>query len=366
MPFEWTKVGGPPAPDELEISVMGPGFGESIVCHLGADEWFIVDSCIEPGQARPAPLNYLEALGVDPTTAVKLVVATHWDQDHIRGLGDVVQACKTADFCCAKAFVNEEFQFYIDEMSLGTKDRGVKDIQRAFDAVADSGRTCLQAIPGRLLLRRPIAAGGVAELLALSPSDKEFDLFLHEIAAERPTARQPMRQAVARSPNLASVVAMLILDDCAVLLGADMERRTELDRGWNSVVHEGKKLSLKRAGVVKIPHHGSQNAHDDGMWNDLLDPAPIAVIAPFAKGKVEGRPPTVSDIQRIRARTCQLFVTARHATSRSPARDPAVTRGLRDSNIKTRSLARSLGLVRLRKARGANWTAATFGAAYSA
>jgi hypothetical protein len=366
MPFEWSKVGAPPAQDELEISVMGPGFGESVVCHFGANEWFIVDSCIEPGQARPAPLSYLEALGVDPATAVKIVLATHWDQDHVRGLGDVVQACKIADFCCAKAFVNEEFQFYMDEMSIGTRNRGVKDIQHAFDAVWDSGRTCRQAVPGKVLLRRPTITGGCVELLALSPSDKEFDLFLQEIASQRPGALQPLRQAVARSPNLASVVSLLVLDDCAVLLGADMERRPEADRGWNSVVREGKNLFLKRAGVVKVPHHGSENAHDDGMWNELLEPAPVGVIAPFGKGPVTGRPPTVSDIARIRAKTCKLYVTAPHATAKPPARSPAVTRGLRDSNIKTRSLARSLGLVRLRKPRSAGWAAEIFGAAYIA
>jgi len=365
MAFDWTKVGARPAPDEIEISVMGPGFGESIACHLGTNEWFIVDSCIESGQARPAVLNYLNAIGVDPATSVKVVVATHWDQDHVRGLGQVIRACKTADFCCAKAFVGDEFQYYIDELSIGPQDRGTKDIQQAFDAVWDSGRTCRQAVPGKVLLRRSLATGGVIELLSLSPSDKEYDLFLQEIALMRPAALEPMRVSVARSPNLASVVTTLVLDDdWAVLLGADMERRPEPDRGWSSVISESVRLSLKRSVVVKIPHHGSENAHDEGMWQQMLEPAPIAVIAPFSKGPAESRPPTATDIRRIRERTSQLLVTARHATSRPPARDPAVTRGLRDSDIKTRSLAKPLGLVRLRKARQASWTAELFGPAY--
>lgn len=364
MGFEWTSVGACPAPDELEISVMGPGFGESIACHVGANEWFIVDSCIETRQTRPAVLNYLQALGVDPATAVKVVVATHWDQDHVRGLGEVIRACKTADFCCAKAFVGHEFQYYIDELSIGSQERGTGDIRQAFDAVKESGRTCRQAVPGKSLLRRSLATGGAIELLSLSPSDKEFDLFLREIALRRPAALEPMRMGIARSPNLASVVTALVLEDCAVLLGADMEWRPEPDRGWNSVVSESARLSLKRAAVVKIPHHGSENAHAEGMWQQMLEPAPIAVIAPFSKGKAESRPPTAADILRVRERTSQLFVTARHATSRPHARDPGVIRGLRDSRINTRNLAGPLGLVRLRKPRQTTWSAELFGAAY--
>lgn len=364
MAFEWSSVGARPAPEELEIAVMGPGFGESIACHFGANEWVIVDSCIESGQARPAVLNYLQALGVDPATAVKVVVATHWDQDHVRGLGEVIRACKTADFCCAKAFVGDEFQYYIDELSIGPQDRGAKDIQRAFGAVTESGRTCRQAVPGRVLFRRPLATGGTIELLSLSPSDKENDLFLQEIALMRPAAMDPMRVGVGRSPNLASVVTALVFDDCAVLLGADMQRRSEPDRGWNSVTAESVRLSLKRAAVVKIPHHGSENAHDEGMWRQMLEPTPIAIIAPFSKGSAESRPPTAADIRRVRERTSQLFVTAHHATSKPPARDPAVTRGLRDSDIKTRNLAKPLGLVRLRKTRQTRWTVELFGPAY--
>src|SRR5690349_21443663 len=103
MPFDWSKVGAKPAANELEISVMGPGFGECIVCHIGANEWFVIDSCVEPRQRQPAALHYFSAIGVDPATAVKVVVATHWDQDHVRGLGELLRVCGTADLCCAKA-----------------------------------------------------------------------------------------------------------------------------------------------------------------------------------------------------------------------------------------------------------------------
>ncbi|MBN1875905.1 MAG: hypothetical protein JXA33_16905 [Anaerolineae bacterium] len=55
----------PPAPDELEISVFGPGYGESILVHVGAGNWILVDSCLDPVSKQPAALTYLDTLNVN-------------------------------------------------------------------------------------------------------------------------------------------------------------------------------------------------------------------------------------------------------------------------------------------------------------
>lgn len=43
-----TAVATPPVADELEVSVFGPGVGESVVVHLGHGDWMVVDSCLNP------------------------------------------------------------------------------------------------------------------------------------------------------------------------------------------------------------------------------------------------------------------------------------------------------------------------------
>ena len=35
----------PPASDVFEVSIFGPGKGESIVVHIGNGRWIVVDSC---------------------------------------------------------------------------------------------------------------------------------------------------------------------------------------------------------------------------------------------------------------------------------------------------------------------------------
>ena len=75
----------PPEPDEVEVSLFGPGFGECVLVHLGNNQWMVVDCCLELSSGRPAPIHYLEQLGCDIEQAVCLVVATHWHDDHMEG-----------------------------------------------------------------------------------------------------------------------------------------------------------------------------------------------------------------------------------------------------------------------------------------
>ena len=105
----------PPEASEFELTLFGPGYGESVVLHVGDGVWVIVDSCIDDdGVARALP--YLEGIGLDPAQVVVLVVATHWHDDHIRGLAKLVEACDQATFCCASALCQAEFLSAVDAL----------------------------------------------------------------------------------------------------------------------------------------------------------------------------------------------------------------------------------------------------------
>ena len=36
-----------PRRDEVEVTLFGPGYGESVVVHAGVDDWLVVDSCLD-------------------------------------------------------------------------------------------------------------------------------------------------------------------------------------------------------------------------------------------------------------------------------------------------------------------------------
>ncbi len=72
------SVKTPPAKDEIEISIFGPGIGECILLHLGDNEWIVVDSCIDRITHGPIGIKYLKDLNVNLATSVKLFIITHW------------------------------------------------------------------------------------------------------------------------------------------------------------------------------------------------------------------------------------------------------------------------------------------------
>jgi glyoxylase-like metal-dependent hydrolase (beta-lactamase superfamily II) len=107
-PLAGSNVDAPPALTEIEISDFGPGYGESLVLHLGENNWLIVDSCLDL-TGEPAPLTYLRHIQIDPATSVKQFIATHWHDDHIRGLGRIMRECTSAAFVCSAALRTREF-----------------------------------------------------------------------------------------------------------------------------------------------------------------------------------------------------------------------------------------------------------------
>ena len=109
------EAGNPPGENEFEVVLFGPGYGESIVLHIGFGSWVIVDSCINDA-GKPRALEYLESIGVNPAQGVELIVATHWHDDHIRGMAKLVEVCSKANFCCANALRTEEFLAAIDAL----------------------------------------------------------------------------------------------------------------------------------------------------------------------------------------------------------------------------------------------------------
>ena len=97
-----------PRSDVVEISSLGPGYGESVLVHSGAEEWLVVDSCLST-DGEPAASNYLRGMDVDLSTAVKMVVATLWHDDHILKMARLLAACTSVHFCCASALKTDEF-----------------------------------------------------------------------------------------------------------------------------------------------------------------------------------------------------------------------------------------------------------------
>jgi hypothetical protein len=300
----------PPADDEIEVSLFGPGVGECVCVHLGRGEWILVDSCCPVGSPEPVALTYLQTLNVAPESAVRLVVATHWHSDHIRGMAQLLAACEQASFVCSAALEDRNFVGLIT--ALGQRpmmeSSGADEFHRIFAllrARAASRRavTPKWAAANRILYEDPSRN---VEVRSLSPSDAAQTLALQEIGNLMPREGTPKRRVVARTPNENSVVLWIRSSERRVLLGADLETSPNPAVGWTAIIDSASGAE-GRAEIFKVPHHGSANADDPRVWSEKLVAPPVAALSTFASGT---KPlPSAEDVKRLLARTPRLYCT---------------------------------------------------------
>jgi hypothetical protein len=359
----------PPAADEFELSLFGPGIGECAVVHLGLGEWMVVDSCLND-VGIPIAIAYLEGLGVEVSSDVKLIVVSHWHDDHIEGVSTVANACPTADVCCSVALSKKEFLTLVRAASR----LGLRSVQTADLSEYQSLVSLLQtrapasarpesvgpkwAIEGTCLYRR---VG--AEVHALSPSSATQTLSQVELAQAYAGLKSggQRKRIVCQRPNALAVVLWVEVGDAQALLGADLETGSNPLAGWQAV------LALRqrppgRAGFYKVAHHGSPNADHPLLWTQLLAPQPLCSLTPFSSG-VTPRP-APGDVARLKSLTPRLYCTASPSGTSPPRRDPAVERTIRGVALKRRVRRSGMGHVRFRWRAGAQTpTVDRFGAA---
>lgn len=271
-----------PRPDEIEVSLLGPGYGESIVVHMGGGEWMVVDSCTGR-DGEPAALDYLDRIGVDPRSAVKMIVATHWHDDHTMGMGRMVEECTSARFCCAAALRDKELLAVVDGLAGKTgfqMSNGAREIRAVFSRLAERGTPPVWAMASRRVFQSAKCA-----VWSLSPGDETVERFLRSIGSLISTQQVSPRRVLPPSPNELSIVLWVECLGAIALLGADLEKS-----GWTAVVGEPTRPG-GRASVFKVPHHGSVTADAPEVWHRMLEPEPFAVLAPWRRGG-QGAPGT--------------------------------------------------------------------------
>jgi hypothetical protein len=348
--------------NELEISLFGPGKGESCVIHLGQGDWIIVDSCRDQRSGSTVPLDYLTALGVDLATQVKLVVATHAHDDHIAGIAAVFEACEQAFFVCSAALSREEFAALLEvdvEAVADVKRRNYDQYRRVFDMITARGLTTgvsrrRLALESRILLHRPgTAQAPEAVVRSLSPSDEAVTITQRKLLEYLPTPDSGIRPPRV-DPNELAIALWVQVGDQTALLGADLLTGPS-GCGWGAVL-----ASLTpdtHASVYKVAHHGSSNADHPGVWTDLLQTNPIALLAPYRAGV--SPVPSDRDVARLCALTPWVYATANPSQPASPkaVRRAAASLGQLAKNV--RDPWGTVGHVRARMTPGSTWQVQT-------
>lgn len=341
----------PPAVDELEISVFGPGYGESIVLHVGDGNWILVDSCRDHRSREVVPLKYLHSIGV-ATERVQLVVATHWHDDHLAGFSEVVEACSNALVALPAGLDRQEFLKVVRtwgrRTSLEPSSSGVDEMARTLDilrARAKAGGSSPLLAKGYTILWR--LPDGSAQVDALSPSDAAMLSSLEEVAQLLPSDSLVKRKLTSPSHNHTSVVLHVTAGPHAVLLGSDLqEDGTTYGGGWSLILGHGVQPEI-RASAFKVPHHGSVNGYHPGVWESMLDDGSVAILTPFNRGRT--RLPTSEGRDLICAQADDSYITSDAKPARKQHKDRLVERTLRQRQRPIGLIEPPWGQVRLRR-----------------
>lgn len=336
----------PPADDEFELSVFGPGMGECLIAHLGNADWLVIDSCRYPGTKTPVAIAYLEALGIEPGEAVKRILATHWHDDHIQGLGDLVRRCPKAEFAMSAALEQSQFCQLVLQVEERNKHVSASSSATEFADILDQfllrGTQPPTSVSDGFLLFQG-GYGGAVQVRVLSPSPATVQDTQSNIA-KRIMSDAPIRKFKRLGPNDLSVAVQISAVGRDLLLKADLENTKAALTGWNAVLSSQFRPESMNE-VVKVGHHGSENADNDTVWNTMVLPKPISVVTPYSR---LARPlPRDEDVQRIKNRNGDLYCTTWPPSTKAPRRRGVD--GLVGSATRTRrAMNRKPGFVRLR------------------
>jgi beta-lactamase superfamily II metal-dependent hydrolase len=348
--YEFSTGKKPPAPDELEVTVLGPGYGEAVLVHIGDGRWLSVDSCYDRSAKTAAQQAYLQSFGEAYAPRIDFIVASHWHADHIERISDFHAAHPQAKFVLTPAMKRDEFTAFLSAFN----DRPMTNFKSGTSEILDVAErhAALRRSPiyakndSRIFISKPgeFSHAAPVEVWTLSPSDAQLTAFLKAIDEESPTSGGKHRAPDVK-PNFASIVVQVLFGEISVLLGADMERSSNPTLGWSAIVGSAGRPPAK-SHIFKVPHHGAESGHDDSVWSGMLEESPIAVIAP--NYRLKNALPTVSDLSRLSALASDLLLTHDNAPSRVRQTQRSVDRTMREMNANIRPAAFRPGRVTVR------------------
>jgi hypothetical protein len=289
-------------------------------------------------------------MGVNPSESVKLIVCTHWHDDHILGISEILKACESADLCFAR--VNDKKKFLrlvgLDYSKVGNIGSlsSTKEFNECVEILESRKKGIKGAGPDRLLYSTSLKSSVVCEVFSLSPSDQAISNFDFEISELITEFGEPRKKIVIDSPNDKSVVLFLRLDKHKALLGADLEITDLSNTGWFDIINNSEIIRKEKASYFKIPHHGSENGYHDRIWLELLESDPNANLSPW--NKASGLP-SAEMIKKFQEHSSKLYITSpKLAASKAKKRDRDIEKIIEKFRYKLNEIKFTKGVIRNR------------------
>lgn len=281
-----------PGVDELIVYLVGPGFGESQVVLLPGGLCIVVDSCMEGDENLT--LSLLKRLGVG---RVDLLVVTHPDLDHIRGLPELINESRPRRvWRYPSGTLRDLVAYWCRQDPSDGRLREVYEALCTLDGLEKEG-----VAHDAHFQTRPRSLSADCEVWCMAPTgcdQRHARTQLRKLvqrAEDEPALAKAIRdtlvgeRALGDRPNTLSLALAIRHRGRRVLLTGDVEngRRQEPASGWKGVImhlrEDGLLHHVQEIDVVKLAHHGSSGAFHAGAWrlHSKPDGSTTALVAPF-------------------------------------------------------------------------------------
>ena len=267
----------------------------------------IIDSCLNE-EKKPAALAYLKSRAIDIENDVKIIVVSHFHDDHIKGLSDTIKECTNAKIVISSALNTEEFKKYIDALSANGENMAkTKEINKIMQLLpdADKSNKLIYAKRDCILYR---SQEGL-EVHALSPCDRDITSSNLDFSNSLKYANNSSEIACSAklvNPNHYCIVTRVLSpssENNEILLGADLEISDQ--KGWDAVCDAINSPRPNKAGIFKLPHHGSATGYHERTWSELLKDKPISVLTTFDKSSL----PREEMIEKYKEKSSHIYCT---------------------------------------------------------
>ncbi len=291
-----------------ETIIFGKGIGESIAVRLGLKEWMIIDSCLND-EKQPAALEYLKKRNINPKEEVKLIIISHFHDDHIKGIYEIIQDCPESKVVISAALNTPEFRNYINALSANgeemAKTKEINRVMSLFPKLHETDRL-IHAKKDCTLFR----SSDSVQVHSLSPSDADItnsDLDFANSAKLSANFSEIATSAKLVNPNHYCVVTRIFSPTSSnneVLLGADLE--ISKHSGWDSVCNAINRPEPNLTGIFKLPHHGSRTGYHEETWEKLIKEKPISILTTYDKSSL----PRQDMIELYKSKSSALYCTS--------------------------------------------------------
>jgi len=303
-----------PNPDEAVVYLLGPGVGESIVLALPDGRFVVIDVCRH--SQTNLPLALLDHLGA---TTLELMVVTHPDLDHVRGVAEIINKKPPEELW--RYPLEASIRDFLADWAGRRRLKSVEADLRAMGAYLRSPKGDVStAAYGN---REWSGDAGKYKVRALAPTEYDKDR-AHRVLMRRLLKNKPeldawldkVRQGASPgdSPNVLSVAVLFELGTQRVLFGGDVLTGGRSPKsGWKGILRLLLKHNLghlfEDLAAVKLPHHGSSSAFEPATWKlHSKSTKPIALAAPFSPSGL----PDEATLKHLRPLARNLLVSSPH------------------------------------------------------